>query len=101
MASISATDIDNAAKRLSGHVYKTPLLKSRGLSAKTGANVFLKLESEQDTGSFKVRGAYNKILAVQEEGRTVGQFVTASSGNHAIAVATALEYAPPSFPMHY
>jgi len=78
-----------AAARVAPHVLRTPLLHSRWLSARTGAQVLLKLESEQTTGSFKLRGATNKLLAATEANRRRG-FVTASSGNHGLAMATAL-----------
>jgi len=96
--------IVEAEKRIAGKVLKTPLLKSLYLSELTGANVYLKLENEQLTGSFKIRGATNKIAkTIQEEEEerlkrgTLNQieepkiFVTASTGNHALAMATALQ----------
>ena len=79
-----------AAVRIAPHVLRTPLLRSRPLAAQTGGvDVRLKLESEQTTGSFKLRGATNKLLAAAPADRARG-FVTASSGNHGLAMATAL-----------
>ncbi len=66
-------------------IYRTPLVKSDTMSSATGAQVFLKLEALQKTGSFKARGAYNAITRLSREG--VKQVVTASAGNHAQGVA--------------
>ncbi len=79
-------DIAAAEHRIRSHVRETPLEHSAGLSALTGAEVYLKLEHTQHTGSFKVRGALNRILALDREERQRG-VVTASSGNHGKAVA--------------
>ena len=64
-------------------VLKTPLLKSDWLSKQVGCNVFLKMESEQITRSFKLRGAANKMLKMQQKG--CNHIITASSGNHGLA----------------
>jgi threonine dehydratase len=77
-----------AAKRIGPHVRETPLLWSSGLSELVGTRVFLKLENLQVTGSFKARGALNKVLGLTAEERARG-VVTASSGNHGVAVANA------------
>ncbi|MDX1481290.1 MAG: threonine/serine dehydratase [Woeseiaceae bacterium] len=82
-------DIALAANRLAGHVRETPLEFSPWFSEKTGANVWLKLENLQLTGSFKLRGAFNKLLTLDEQQREAG-CVAASSGNHGAAVAYAL-----------
>ncbi len=82
-------DIALAANRLAGHVRQTPLEWSAWLSEATGADVWLKLENQQLTGSFKLRGAFNKLLCLSDEDRARG-CVTASSGNHGAAVAWAL-----------
>ena len=88
----SVTDLPHqiqlAASRLRPHIVETPLLPSPALSERTGAHVFLKLESRQHTGSFKLRGATNKLLNLSTEERRRG-VVTASTGNHALAVAHA------------
>lgn len=78
-----------AAERLRGRVRETPLVYSARFSRQTGANVYFKLENLQLTGSFKLRGAFNRLLALSPEERRAGA-VTASSGNHGAAVALAL-----------
>ncbi|MXZ21966.1 MAG: threonine/serine dehydratase [Caldilineaceae bacterium SB0665_bin_25] len=77
-----------AASRIRAHIVETPLLLSPALSKGTGAQVYLKLENRQHTGSFKLRGATNKLLNLTAEERARG-VVTASTGNHALAVAHA------------
>lgn len=76
------TDFYKARKRVQRWARHTPLQFSPDLSQLTGAEVYLKLENYQVTGSFKIRGATNKILMLSEEERARG-VVTASSGNHA------------------
>jgi len=78
--------IEQAAERIRPYVRTTPLDHSLYLSQLLGAEVFLKLENMQHTGSFKVRGAMNKLLTLAPEQRQAG-VVTASSGNHGAAVA--------------
>lgn len=75
-----------ADRRIRAHVRETPLRHSSRLSASTGANVFLKLENLQETGSFKLRGAANKLLLLPREQAARG-VIAASNGNHALAVA--------------
>jgi threonine dehydratase len=84
----TAADVDDAAKRLAGVALHTPLLTSAALDAMTGGRVFLKAETLQHTGSFKFRGAYNKLSAIPAERRS-GGVVAFSSGNHAQGVAAA------------
>jgi threonine dehydratase len=84
----TARDVDAAAQRLSGIALRTPLISSPVLDALTGARVFLKAESLQRTGSFKFRGAYNKLCSIPQE-RRGGGVVAFSSGNHAQGVAAA------------
>lgn len=67
----------------------TPLIHSPFLSERSGANVWLKLENQQPTGSFKVRGALHKILQLSPDQRA-RRIVTASAGNHALGVAHAV-----------
>jgi threonine dehydratase len=81
-------DIDAAAQRIAGIALRTPLLTSPVLDALTGARVFLKAETLQRTGSFKFRGAYNKISSIPSD-RRAGGVVAYSSGNHAQGVAAA------------
>lgn len=75
-----------AQERIRPHVTRTSLLRSSVLSELTGGDVQMKLEVEQPTGSFKVRGACNAILTAQRAGSVTG-VTTASTGNHARAVA--------------
>ena len=82
-------EVEEAYQRIKPHVRETRLEKSRGYSDQTGANVFLKMENLQHTGSFKVRGAMNKILSLSDDELKRG-VVTASTGNHGAAVAFSL-----------
>jgi threonine dehydratase len=84
----TAADIEAAAKRLFGVAVRTPLISAPVLDARIGARVFLKAETLQRTGSFKFRGAYNKISSILEDRRAAG-VVAYSSGNHAQGVAAA------------
>ncbi|QRG05847.1 threonine/serine dehydratase [Xanthobacter dioxanivorans] len=81
-------DVDAAARRLAGVIVRTPLLFSPELSALAGARVFVKPETLQLTGSFKFRGAYNRLVQIPETARAAG-VVASSSGNHAQGVAAA------------
>jgi threonine dehydratase len=83
-----AADIAAAQKRLSGVAVRTPLINSAVLDERLGARVFLKAETLQRTGSFKFRGAYNKIASIPQDKRAAG-VVAYSSGNHAQGVAAA------------
>jgi threonine dehydratase len=83
-----AADIAAAAKRLYGIAVRTPLINAPVLDERLGARVFLKAETLQRTGSFKFRGAYNKISQIPEAKRAAG-VVAYSSGNHAQGVAAA------------
>ena len=76
-----------AEKHIRPYVRETPLQLSRELSESTAARVYLKLENLQETGAFKLRGAANKLLSLQKAEAARG-IVTASTGNHALAVAT-------------
>ena len=78
-----------AANAIRTYVRETPLDHSPYFSAVTGARVWLKLENLQHTGSFKLRGAFNKLLSLSEQERGSG-CVAASSGNHGAAVAYAM-----------
>jgi len=84
----TAADIDAAAKRLAGVAVRTPLINAPVLDERLGARVFLKAETLQRTGSFKFRGAYNKVSSIAPERRRAG-VVAYSSGNHAQGVAAA------------
>jgi threonine dehydratase len=89
-AAPTAADVDAAAQRIAGVALRTPLISSPLLDATTGARVFLKAETLQRTGSFKFRGAYNKISSIPQERRARG-VVAYSSGNHAQGVAAAAQ----------
>lgn len=81
-------DIEQAALRLAPYVVRTPLLRSAVLDEIAGGPVLLKTESLQKTGSFKIRGALNRILTLSDAERRAG-VVAWSSGNHAQGVAAA------------
>ena len=81
-------DVEAAAKRISGQAQRTPLLRYPELDQRLGTRVFIKPECLQVTGSFKFRGAYNKIKSALEAGKVPG-VVAFSSGNHAQGVAAA------------
>ncbi|MGH7889238.1 MAG: threonine ammonia-lyase, partial [Thermodesulfobacteriota bacterium] len=84
---VSLEEIKQAAKELKDVVYKTPVTYSYSLSELSGANVYLKLENLQRTGSFKIRGAYNKLHKLSRTTRA--GVIAASAGNHAQGVALA------------
>jgi len=83
---ITPSDILEASQRLSGVIRKTPTEASENLSTKYEANIFLKREDLQKVRSYKIRGAYNKIVSHSAEDRQEG-IVCASAGNHAQGVA--------------
>ncbi len=81
-------DVLMAAERMAGWPVRTPLLNSPALDSACGGRIWLKPENLQHTGSFKFRGAINRLLAIPPEGRR-GGVVAYSSGNHAQGVARA------------
>jgi threonine dehydratase len=85
---LTEADVREAAGRIEGKVRLTPVLPAGELSRRVGARVLLKAENLQLTGSFKLRGAYNKISRLPQEALRAG-VVAASAGNHAQAVAFA------------
>lgn len=85
---VSLAAIERAATRLAGQVERTPLVRSEFLSERCGHPVHLKLETLQPIGAFKLRGAMNAILSLDDATRRRG-LVTASTGNHGRAVAYA------------
>ena len=87
-APVTPADIDAAAETIAPVAVRTPLLNSAALDERVGARVFLKPEVLQRTGSFKFRGAYNKLSSIPNERRAAG-VVAFSSGNHAQGVAAA------------
>ncbi|MFN2412760.1 MAG: threonine ammonia-lyase [Pyrinomonadaceae bacterium] len=85
---VSLADIHDARERLEGVINHTPVIADERLSKEIGARAFLKAESLQRGGSFKVRGAFNKISRLTDEEKRRG-VITASAGNHAQGVALA------------
>jgi threonine dehydratase len=89
-ADVTADDVRRAAERLRGIVRRTELRRASYVTARAGVDVWLKLENEQVTGSFKVRGAYSAVASLAPEDRSRG-VVTASAGNHGRGVAFAAQ----------
>lgn len=81
-------EIEQAYARIKPYIYQTPLIKAYALSELLEADIYLKLENTQLTHSFKIRGAFNKVLSLTPEERQRG-VITASTGNHGAAVAFA------------
>ncbi len=88
MALIDISEIRNAAERIRGSVHRTPILSASTLGDRAGVKLYLKCENFQKTGSFKPRGALNKVLSLSAAERARG-IITVSAGNHAQAVAWA------------
>lgn len=88
MLAVAASAVDEAGTRLEGIIRRTPLERNARLSDMTGSEVWLKREDLQVVRSYKLRGAYNFIVQIQDEVRDVG-VVCASAGNHAQGVAWA------------
>jgi threonine dehydratase len=85
-ATVTLADIEKAREALAGVIHHTTLDKSNTFSTLTGSEIYLKLENLQKTGSFKIRGAYNKINSLTPEEKAHG-VIAASAGNHAQGVA--------------
>jgi threonine dehydratase len=85
---ISIDDVERAARTIAGRVHRTPLRRSATLSEQLNAEALLKAELFQRTGSFKVRGAVNRLAELSDDERSRG-VITISAGNHAQAVAWA------------
>src|SRR6478752_6908243 len=85
---VDAGDVTRAAEAVEGVARETPVLPAKHLARKVGGEIWLKLENLQVTGSFKVRGAINRLSALTDAERAEG-VVAASAGNHAQAVAWA------------
>ena len=81
-------DIESAARQIEGVAHRTPVVSSRTIDARTGAQLFFKCENLQRAGAFKFRGAYNALSRLSADERRRG-VVTFSSGNHAQAIALA------------
>jgi threonine dehydratase len=88
MTLVSHSDVKKARQVIDGRVYRTPMVRSAHLSKRLGLDIYLKLEQMQKTGSFKVRGAINRIAALTDDEKKRG-VVTFSAGNHAQGVAFA------------
>ena len=88
---LRAIDVFAAARRIAGLVRRTPLRRSARLSELAGGDVHLKLEHEQITGSFKLRGAFNALGVMPEAERSRG-VVASSAGNHGLGVARAAQH---------
>ena len=88
--STTAAAAAEAAARVAGQVERTDLIRSDAFSEALAANVWFKLENLQTTGSFKLRGATNRLMTLSDEDRAKG-CVTASSGNHGAATACAMQ----------
>jgi len=87
---VSLADIETAAHVLAPFAVRTPLLSCPALDERVGARVFIKPEMLQRTGSFKFRGAFNKLSSIPQDARA-GGVVAFSSGNHAQGVAAAAQ----------
>jgi threonine dehydratase len=87
---VSLADVEAARERLQGVIVATPVLPGARLSEDVGGNVVVKAENTQRGGSFKLRGAYNKISGLSQEQRERG-VIAASMGNHAQGVALAAQ----------
>jgi threonine dehydratase len=81
---IDIEDIRNAHEKIKPYIHKTPLMHSNSFSVISGADIYIKAENLQKTGSFKVRGAFNKIMNISGD-----KVIAASMGNHAQGVAFA------------
>jgi threonine dehydratase len=105
---LTIDDVRQAASRIRPYIRRTPIIDGGLVSDRLGTNVYLKLELLQKTGAFKVRGAFNKILTLNNEEKKQG-IVAVSAGNHAQAVAyaarelgqKALILMPESTPQNY
>lgn len=84
----AAAEVKAAENRIRSYIRRTPLEPSLYLDKLTGGNIHLKLENMQHSGSFKLRGALNKILSLNEKEKSLG-LITASSGNHGAAFSWA------------
>jgi len=85
-ATLTCSDVEQAAARLEGAAHRTPTLTSTTANARTGAQLFFKCENYQRMGAFKFRGAFNAIARFSDVQRAAG-VLTFSSGNHAQAIA--------------
>ena len=89
LSKLHLSDIFSARQRLPRAFSKTPLLSSELLNLQVKANLYLKAESLQPSGAYKIRGAYNKCAYLVEQHGSRLSIITASSGNHGMACAMA------------
>lgn len=88
MSELSFDDVSKAHQRIKNYIEKTPIISDQKLNEELGAEIFFKLENKQKAKSFKVRGAFNAILAYREKhGNFPEKLVAQSSGNHAQGIA--------------
>jgi threonine dehydratase len=85
---LRAEEVHRAAERIEAHAIRTPLVRSEPLSRAAGGDVYLKLENQQVTGSFKLRGALNALATLPPDAKKRG-VVASSAGNHGLGVAYA------------
>jgi threonine dehydratase len=90
-SSLRATDVIAAADRIRPLIKRTPLIRSAALSDAAGGDVYLKLENQQTTGSFKLRGALNVLATLPPDVRARG-VIASSAGNHGLGVAYAAKH---------
>ena len=88
MTNINSNSIKSAHKRIKKYILETPLITNIKINKKYGSQIYFKLENKQKTGSFKVRGAFNKLLQLKDGEKKKG-IVAYSSGNHGQAVSYA------------
>ena len=88
MININSVSIKSAHKRIKKYILETPLITNKEINKKYRSKIYFKLENKQKTGSFKVRGAFNKLLQLKDEEKKKG-IVAYSSGNHGQAVSYA------------
>ena len=87
---LTFNDVSSAHSRIKNHIKNTPVISNKKLNEALGAEVFFKMDNQQEAGSFKARGAFNAILTYQEKhGKFPEKIVVQSSGNHATAIAFA------------
>ena len=91
MEVLTTEEIDKAYKRIQSLIIKTPLISNERINNNTNSKVYFKLENLQKTGSFKIRGASNKISQLSNEEKSKG-IISYSSGNHGQAVAYVSNY---------
>jgi len=85
---VTLADIEKASERLEPYIKRTPIIRAEKIDDAAGCKVYFKPECLQKTGSFKLRGASNKILSLTEEERSKG-IIASSSGNHGLGAACA------------